>query len=161
MATLLLSLLIVTALKMLSGACNAVMDTVDQHFWDSIFDRIKSKSRRLWWNEDKGWLNKYRWRNPALGRVKWGFLGVPFNKPVQFCDAWHFFKMFMEVFDILALCTAIASTQRLIAHGYFITTVTLVILFVWIGAARNFGFSLFYNRILPKPEKRISWLFLK
>ena len=77
----------------LSAVCKAVKDTLQFHFYDSIFD----KCNHQFWNPDVSWKNKY----------KDGEIGVP-----KFCgsttlfvwltDAWHLFDMLGILFMFFA-----------------------------------------------------------
>lgn len=121
-----------------AAACNAVMDKLDHHFSASIFDLIKNKKIRLWFNSNQGWRNKYVDRNPKKGRVKWNILGIKINKPVQLTDAWHFFKMLM----IFAICGMAAVYPVIIYMG--------IINWVILGLIWNITFRLFYSFFLTK-----------
>jgi hypothetical protein len=131
---------------LLAGACNAVMDKVDHHFGLSVFDLIKNKSKRVWWNESEGWRNKYIERDYQKGRVKWRVLGFEFNKPEVFTDAWHHFKFWM-IFNMalsaieLALLYVLSSC--VIWHLALLCFCTFSI--GWIIA-----FNTFYNKLLTK-----------
>ena len=81
----------------LGAICNAIMDTVSFHYWDSIFFKL---SNHRWWDPLISWNNKY---NADGTRVKW--LWGLINKPVQFSDAWHLFKMLMIMFIVTAIVT--------------------------------------------------------
>ena len=81
----------------LAAICNAVMDIIAHHFWDSIFFR---QPNLKWWNSKISWNNKY---NADNTRKKW--LWGLIKKPVQITDAWHFFKMIMIIFIIIAIVT--------------------------------------------------------
>ena len=81
----------------LAAICNAVMDVVSFHYWDSIFFKL---SKHKWWDPKVSWMNKY----DEYGKRKkwlWGLI----NKPVQFTDSFHFFKMLMIIFIIIAIVT--------------------------------------------------------
>jgi len=121
----------------LAATCNAVMDTVDHHQGDSIFSAYKNQ---IWWNSDKGWLNKYIDRVVANGLVKWNVLGFEFNKPVQISDSWHFFKTLMIIFNLIAIVT----------YSYQATWYMHVAMFFLYGFIRNKTFSLFYDKLLIK-----------
>ena len=134
----------------IAAMCNAIMDTVDHRFNDSIFDNIKNKKLRLWFNSNQGWRNKYVNRNPKLGRVKWSLFGFKFNKPVQITDSWHFFKMLM----IFAICL-IPSLYMVYnpSFNYFDINPIYNMLIHWglLGVVWNITFfRIFYNYLLLK-----------
>jgi len=89
----------------LAAACNAVMDKTTHHFGSSIFKNLNPHI----WNANVAWRGKYVNGDPTQGRVTISILGFTFNKPVQFVDAWHFFKMWMVFF----LCLAVVSITGL------------------------------------------------
>ena len=134
--------------------CNAVMDKTDHHFSTSIFNRIKSKKWRLWFNENEGWKNKYVDRDFNKGRVKWQIFGILFNKPVQLTDAWHFFKMLM----IFAL--AMIPAYNLVENGTFIYEINrfnyvsnLLSFWILFGITWNLTFyRIFYNGLFNQTK---------
>lgn len=141
----------------IAAMCNAVMDTVDHHYSASIFDNIKDEKKRLWFNSNQGWRNKYVDRDVKKGRIKWSFLGIQFNKPVQITDAWHFFKMVM----IFAICMIpaldmvfVGSTNLLffdIQYFNISPVYNLLIHWVLLGTIWNLSFfRIFYNNLLLK-----------
>ncbi len=153
--------MIVGLIVALAAVANAIMDTVDQHFFESIFnDLTETDKARLWWCENQGWKNKYIDRDPAKGRVQWKIGKWSFNKLVQFCDAWHFFKMVM----IILLCAGMALELEDYLHFHlFIYPIVLVtentqtVLwlttlahFLWYGIIWNVTFNIFYDHILRR-----------
>lgn len=121
---------------MLAAKYNAVMDTCNHHYHRSIFDNKGFK--RYFWDGTISWKNKYIMGNPALGRK---FI------PVQFTDAFHFFKMLMIVAICASIITFDAENLLLISDNkYFNFTIALIIY----GTVWNTTFSLFYNYILIK-----------
>jgi len=131
----------------LSGFCNAIMDTVDHHFHDSIFSLIENFNKRMWWNESQGWLNKYNNRDMRLGRRKIEVLGLRFNYPVQLTDAWHFFKTLMLVFCSFGIAEGILyyTLFPLVAWYWYILGCAIVFCISWV-----LGFNLGYNKLLLK-----------
>ena len=138
----------------LAAFCNAIMDTVDHHFLQSVFSLIKgpdSKQKRLWWNEYEGWRNKYINRNQALGLRKIHLFGMCFNYPVQLTDAWHFFKTIMLVFCALGIAEGIfilhfiGSGLMLVRFGTFWCVLICLIAFC---ASWVLGFNFGYNKVL-------------
>ena len=81
----------------LAAICNSVIDTVSFHYEKSIFYNL---FLREWWDSRISWNNKY---NTDSTRKKW--LWGLINKPVQFTDAFHFFKMLMIMFIVIAIVT--------------------------------------------------------
>jgi len=118
----------------MASICNAVMDKTNHHFNRSIFNKLNPK----WWNGEISWRNKYVGGDVKDGRVKW-VLGL--NKPVQLTDAFHFFKMLMIVFMVLAIVT-FPSVE------YF--SLNMFYLICGYGLAWNLTFSFFYHKIFTK-----------
>ena len=121
----------------LSGICDAVMDTCSDHYSISIFKKMNPNI----WNKNISWVNKYNNDNPANGLKTITFLGIVINYPVQFTDAWHFFKMIKELLIILAIIVAVSINidfNTLFILGYFIT----------LSVLRNVCFNLLYHKIL-------------
>ena len=121
----------------LSGICDAIMDTCSDHYSISILKKMNPNI----WNKNISWVNKYNDDNPANGLKKIKFFGFEVNYPVQFTDAWHFFKMVKEGLNILAIIVAISiniNFSALFILGYFII----------LSVLRNVCFNLFYNKIL-------------
>lgn len=115
----------------LAAICKAVVDVTRNKFYESIFTAFDP----FWWDGEESWRNKYIYRMPEFGRVKWRLLGFEFNKPVQITDAFHFFNTLMIGFFFLA-CITYKQT-----HGFFFDAVAFYISF-------NGSFMLFYSRIL-------------
>lgn len=123
----------------LAAICNAVMDILQFHYHESIFDKPSDKISYYdkWWNPHYSWRNKYINGIPSYGRKKW-ILGL--NYPVQLTDAWHLFKTFMIVF----LCLSIVTFEDV----YPKTILDDILIFCIFGTVWNLTFSLFYNKIL-------------
>jgi len=91
-------------LFVISGMCEAVMDTLQFHYGSSYFFKLKNK---LFWDPSISWRNKYKDGDPTLGSK---FL---FSKTllVGLTDGWHFFKllrtffMFGGIFFIFLPCS--------------------------------------------------------
>jgi hypothetical protein len=125
----------------LASTCNAVIDKLSHHYDRSIFKDFKN---RYWWDPTMSWENKYVLGKPEYGRVKWNILGFRVIKPVQFTDAWHFFKMLMIVF----MCAAISC--GIFYHHENLTWWWFVIYLGSLGTLWNITFSAFYDKILKK-----------
>ena len=121
----------------LSGICDAIIDTLSHHFGMSVFYFMDHQ----FWDPNISWKNKYVNGDPVEGYVKWKLLGISFTKPVQLTDGFHFVKMIREGSNILAITTA------LIVPFVFSIFYT-ILFFIILSAARNNSFSLFYNKIL-------------
>lgn len=118
-------------LVILASFCNALMDTLAHHHSTSIFKNYKTG----FWSDAMAvsWKNKYIDGDPTKGRKK----NWVFNVPVQFTDAWHFFKSLMIIFLIAAM-------------PLYTTVFGLLIDFCVLGLAWNFSFTFFYNVIFRK-----------
>ena len=137
------AVIIISILLFLFGRfCDSIMDTITHHWDDSIFSKLKEHS--FWWNwfHECGWVNKYVNDDPDEGRIKWSVLGIKFNKPVQLCDAWHFFKML----KLFAYVAAIVIWFPSYGYGDWIYFVYWFV----VGFGGNRIFLLFYNGIWLK-----------
>ena len=70
----------------LMGISEAVMDTLQFHFFKSIFSNFK---KQLFWDPVVSWRNKYKNGDPDQGPK------FPFSTTllVGLTDGWHFFKL--------------------------------------------------------------------
>lgn len=78
----------------LAGICKAIKDTLNFHFYSSVFEKCNHK----FWNTEISWKNKY----------KDGEIGVPkfFGSTtflVFLTDAWHLFDFLQTIFSIVAI----------------------------------------------------------
>ena len=136
----------------LASICNAIMDVCDHHYYKSIFKKMcKTQKCSYWWNQNAGWKNKYVDRDVSKGRVKWHFLGITFNKPVQICDSWHFFKALMVIFLAISTILYIPLINfHFIKNELFYFFIELIFFgFLW-----NLPFSLFYDKILTTKKNK-------
>ena len=119
----------------LAVICNAIMDTSVHHYSKSIFVSFNNPT---WWDGSISWKNKYVNGDSALGRKK----KFGMNIPVQFTDAFHFFKSLMVIF----LCVSIVTfTCCGIDEWYKYAAAFSIYGVVW-----NVVFSLFYNKVFLK-----------
>lgn len=70
----------------LSGVCEAIMDTLQFHYGNSVFSNFKNQ---LFWNPEISWKNKYKDSDPTKGEK------FPFATTllVGLTDSWHLFKL--------------------------------------------------------------------
>ena len=121
-----------------SGAMDAVMDTLKDHFSVSIFKNLNPQ----FWNPSVSWKNKYIDGDPNKGHRKIKVLGITFNYPDALSDAWHICKILREGFNILAVVSAL-----IIPHITF--TILGALSFILVaGILRNWSFNLLYNHLL-------------
>lgn len=78
----------------IAAICKAVKDTLDFHYYGSVFDNGKP---RQWWNPNISWRNKYKedLKTPRF------FGSTTFL--VMFTDGWHLFDFLQTIFVILAI----------------------------------------------------------
>lgn len=131
----------------MASICNAIMDTVDHHFSESIFEDLVEARLRLWFNASKGWLNKYIDRDVSKGLVQWKIFGRSFNKPVQFSDCWHYSKALMVIFVCMAISIAYYCSLNL-------SFIEIVILLCIYGTVWNVTFTEYYERKLLRKFKK-------
>lgn len=121
-------------LIIIASICNAIMDTLSHHHSTSVFKSFKTG----FWSdaETTSWKNKYIDSDTGKGRKRLFWM---INVPVQFTDAWHFFKSFM----ITLMIGAVVFYKSVLGQVYD---------FVLIGCIWNFVFGLFYNHMLIRKK---------
>lgn len=117
--------------------CCAVRDTISHHWHSSVL--------RLYWpitTKTGFWLSPESWKLKYVNypfdqrRIKWKVLGIVFNKPLVFTDAWHLLK----TLEITAYILAIVLHNPLTDH------ILLNILIY--GSVWNIVFNIWYSEIL-------------
>ena len=124
-------------LLIIAAISKAVMDTVDFKFNKSIFSKIKSEKKRLWFNQSQGWKNKYKNSDPEQGPAFPGSTTVF----VFITDAWHFFQMIMLTCYQIAYALPIA-----LIIGQYVIPITIGIILL----SKFFSgtvFELFWDKI--------------
>ncbi len=127
-------------LIMIAGISKSIMDTVDFHFKNSIFDNIKNKKIRNWFNESEGWKNKYKDRDAILKIPAFIFSTTML---VFLTDSWHFFQFIM--LSSLFLSMVLASTICITLSWYY-----LVIIFFISKSIMTLTFELFWKNVWKK-----------
>lgn len=115
----------------LASICEAVMDTLQFHYMNSVFKNFKNN---IFWDPEISWRNKYKKGDPSKG-PKFLFSDTLF---VGFTDAWHLFKMFRTFF--ISLGVFFILDQFTTFWVSVIITVTLRIFF-------GIGFTVFYEAL--------------
>jgi len=138
------TLVIPIILYCISGALDAVMDTLKDHFSVSIFQN----DNPYFWNPAISWKNKYIDNNPTLGHRKINILGISFNYPDALSDAWHIFKIAREGANISAITTGSLIGLSLSIQSIYITPIILLGYIAVLATLRNMVFSFFYDKIL-------------
>ena len=116
----------------LMGISEAVMDTLQFHFFKSIFSNFK---KQLFWDPVVSWRNKYKNGDPDKGPK------FPFSTTllVGLTDGWHFFKLLRNLFLFVGVLLLVLSL-----NGFWVSL-------LWVSVSRFlFGifFTLFYSKIL-------------
>ncbi len=136
-------------LCIISGALNASEDMIKDKWHESSFANpywtSRSSKLKYWFIADS-WKNKYKFREPNYGRLKWKVLGLSFNKPVQLTDWWHFSKMLSLSCYFTAILLALYSKNNY-------SLIDSVFIALNASIARNLAFSLFYNKVLIRNNK--------
>jgi len=83
-------------LLVLSGISKAIKDTVQDHFYNSIFRKLNP----AFWEKGGSWLNKYK--DPASGDMTPKFWGST-TFLAWTTDAWHLFDTLQSTFWQLAV----------------------------------------------------------
>ena len=112
-------------LIILAAICNAIMDTIRDHYYISILPRTK------WWGSED-WKAKYVDRDPNKGIIWYWQL-------LSWFDAWHFFKWWMVTFYILAIV-------------FYTPIFGCALDALFLGVVSPSIFLLFYKKILLKGE---------
>jgi hypothetical protein len=116
----------------LMGISEAVMDTLQFHFYKSIFSEFK---KQLFWYPPISCKNKYKNGDPKQG-PKFPFSTTLF---VGLTDGWHFFKLLRNLFLFVGILLLVLSL-----NGFWVSL-------LWVSVSRVlFGifFTLFYSKIL-------------
>lgn len=132
---------------MLASICNALMDTLQFHWYKF---RWKDSVNAQFWNPQISWKQKYIDGDPKKGRKQWCFGKLCIDKPVVFTDAWHFIKMLMIVFITISTATFPLLAKGRIFENVFWNTLSSIVLF---GLIWNLIFSIFYDKVFVKEEK--------
>ena len=117
-----------------SGIMDALMDTIKDHFSESIFANLNPQ----FWNPSVSWTDKYKDHNKAEGHASVKIFGIKFNTLDAFSDAWHISKFLREGYNVLAILSIF------FAH---ISTLNIITTFIALSIFRNLAFDLFYNKI--------------
>lgn len=120
----------------LAAVCKAVMDTLQFHFEESIFNRVIWMRLKFWWPE-MSWKNKYKNGDPKAGPR---FL-LSTTVFVFLTDAWHLFQFGMNFFITLALVTGMY-----LGSEHF-TVLQLICMFIGYRILFSGVFQLFYGKV--------------
>ena len=113
-----------------AGAFKAVMDTLQFHYYNSIF---RSSTTQYFWDSNISWKNKYT--DSAQFKRKKIFRLIPV--PVMFTDGWHLFQaLFLNCFFLSII--------------FYQIRFNLIIDFIILRSVFGVTFYLFYNKILIK-----------
>lgn len=139
----------------------------DRRFIYDDEKRTKFKDWIHYFFSIEGCKNKYVDGDQNKGRKRWRFFGIKskggggmtivsyiidIRKPVQICDAWHFFKMLMIIFLV---CGALTFNCDILSELPISSTLKFTMLLVSYGFCWNVSFSLFYNKILMKRKRKL------
>ena len=127
----------------LSGICDAIVDTLEFHYSESIFTKYNPQI----WDISKSWTNKYIDHDESKGVRKVNILWIiKIDVPVQFTDAFHFFKMLREGFYTASITAALCVGTYFTSIQWYV----LLIFFCVVGESRNKVFNQVFNKILIK-----------
>ena len=133
------TVLIPILLYCISGAFDATMDTLKDHYSISIF---KNKNPKFW-NPQISWINKYNNGKVADGHRTIKLLFFTVNYPDTLTDSWHIFKLLREganILSIISLWFFVPNTDT----GLYL----LAFMFFALPIFRNITFNIFYNKVL-------------
>lgn len=120
----------------ISAFSESIMDTLQFHYYKSIFNDFKNKS---FWNPEISWKNKYKNNDPNQGE-KFKFSTTLF---VGLTDGWHFFKLVKNVslfFGLFLILTLI--------YNFYLSLILIILLRLIYGVV----FTLGYDKILIKKK---------
>jgi hypothetical protein len=123
--------------------CNAIMDTLADHFNTSIF--TNEYFTKEFWNKNLSWKNKYKERGDShianlIEKLDDGPL-------VFLTDGWHMFQMFWRVTLFIGIILARYTTE---VNFTGVLWMDSIIIFGIISTVYLSGFVLFYNKVLVK-----------
>jgi hypothetical protein len=130
-----------------AGASNAVMDKLQFHFHKSIFSNKFFDEH--FWNPIISWKNKYKERGDTwiVNLIE----KMDNNGLVFLTDGWHLFQFIMLTFFTLA----IIGYSELGHYDWFeYAWLNMIVDFLLIRFTFSGGFSVFFNKILEKREKK-------
>ncbi|GAB4287271.1 MAG: hypothetical protein Kow0098_03540 [Ignavibacteriaceae bacterium] len=150
-----------------TAALNAVMDVVDQYGKNTVFilhgeegttKKIFGIPWNLWFNYDRGWLNKYEDRDPDKPIRTINIFSIKIEFTV-FSDCWHFSKMLMLGFFIinfLLLFSGLIYSAYLIVQSGDSLSLNLLLwfvplLFVLYSIAWNLVFNYLHKNLKRSP----------
>ena len=119
------------ALVAFAAACEATMDKVQFHYFNSIFSDANTYNQ-LFWNPNESWKNKWA---SDLKTERFPGSSTIF---VFTTDAWHLFKFFNH--------TAVFIGLPLLAFGSLNVVLAVILARITYGLV----FTLFFDRILVK-----------
>ena len=119
------------ALVAFAAACEAIMDKVQFHYFNSIFSNTNTYNQ-LFWNPNESWKNKWA---SDLKTERFPGSSTIF---VFTTDAWHLFKFFNH--------TAVFIGLPLLAFGSLNVVLAVILARITYGLV----FTLFFDRILVK-----------
>ena len=114
-----------------AAACEAIMDKVQFHYFNSIFSDANTYNQ-LFWNPNESWKNKWA---SDLKTERFPGSSTIF---VFTTDAWHLFKFFNH--------TAVFIGLPLLAFGSLNVVLAVILARITYGLV----FTLFFDRILVK-----------
>ena len=122
-----------------SGIFDAIMDTLKDHFYISIFSSLNPQ----FWYPSYSWRNKYIGGDPAKGHKSITVIGIKMNFPDALSDAWHICKVIREGFNILAILSIFFIT-------FSFSWPNVLTMLIALSIFRNLAFNFFYNKVLIK-----------
>lgn len=113
--------------SIISGACVAVCDTLQFHYYDSIFTRFKEQ----FWNPTISWRNKYKDHDAPTPKIPRFFGSTTIF--VSLTDAWHLFKSLAKISLFISLYFLLLSDSK-----------NLIIVFILLYWSSSISFQLFF-----------------
>jgi hypothetical protein len=129
-------------LLIISAIANSIMDTLQHHYSQSVFSKLKPNSFLYKMSNPESWKNKYKEGNPDLGDKFFGSTTIF----VWITDLWHFCKMIM--INSLLICIGICCFYSINIFNDYNNFLSFIIFIIIMKLIYGFIFEIFYNGIL-------------
>ncbi|MCC7514524.1 MAG: hypothetical protein IT212_07510 [Bacteroidia bacterium] len=120
----------------IAGACKAVMDTLQFHYDDSIFESPNDR----YWDASLSWRNKYKNKDVEQGEKFWGSTTIF----VALTDGWHLFQALFLGFIFLSIVTYNPILN------YEVKWLSMLFDYCLLRVIFGLSFNLFYYKILKR-----------
>lgn len=120
----------------LAGVCKAIMDTLQFHYDESIFESPNDN----YWDASLSWSRKYKGREKKNGEAFWGSTTIF----VFLTDGWHLFQSLFLGFIFLSVVTYNPILN------YEIKWLSMLFDYFLLRGIFGIAFTLFYDKLLKR-----------